>query len=157
MTNNKFPFVKIISYILMFFACLACVIMPKMSAKTPMNIFNESVKKVVEVKACSNLIGASYGTGVVYDINGYIITNAHIVSYDSASEKFLYEKYEVRFTTENTYHDASLLKCDYEKDLAILKIEISVAILNILIYLIILYHMAIRFTQLVILQISDWE
>ena len=49
--------------------------------KTASDIFNMNVNSVVEVKATTESVGESYGTGVIYDSSGLLITNAHVISY----------------------------------------------------------------------------
>lgn len=86
-------------------------------------IFNMNFNSIIEVKATTENVGESFGTGVIYDSEGYFLTNAHVVSYTSLGETKKFDKFEIRFSTNNEYQDATLIKMDVELDLAILKIN----------------------------------
>lgn len=77
---------------------------------------------IVEVKCSSPNLGDSYGSGVIYNSDGYIITNAHVVSYTSLGEIKMFETYEIRFARAEDYKAAEFIRMDIELDLAILKI-----------------------------------
>ncbi len=91
--------------------------------KTASDIFNMNVNSVVEVKATTESIGESYGTGVIYDSSGLLITNAHVISYTSLGETKTFDTYEIRFATKEEYQSVTLIKYDTEVDLAILKLD----------------------------------
>lgn len=44
-------------------------------------IFKNNIDSVVEVKASASDLYKSYGSGVTYSSDGYLITNAHVISY----------------------------------------------------------------------------
>ncbi len=92
-------------------------------SKNAKDIFNMNINSIVEVKATTNAVGESYGTGVIYDSSGLIITNAHVISYTTLSESKTFDEYEIRFATKEDYQSATLVKYDLEIDLAILKIS----------------------------------
>lgn len=86
-------------------------------------IFKNNIDSVVEVKASASDIGESYGSGVIYSSDGYLITNAHVVSYTTLGEIKTFETYEIRFAKDEDYMEAEFVKMDNELDLAILKIK----------------------------------
>ena len=99
------------------------ILFDKYSEKDPIDIFNMNINSIVEVKATTETVGESYGTGVIYDSSGLLITNAHVISYTTLSESKTFDKYEIRFATKEEYQSATLIKYDFEIDLAILKIN----------------------------------
>lgn len=87
------------------------------------DIFKDNVNSIVEVKATADGAFESYGSGVIYDAKGYIITNAHVITYISLGEVKEFANYYIRFATKTDYQDATLIKYNTEVDLAILKIN----------------------------------
>jgi S1-C subfamily serine protease len=59
--------------------------------------------------------GESQGTGIVYDANGYIVTNAHVV--DGATSV------TVTLAGETTARDATVISTDTANDIAVLKVS----------------------------------
>ena len=86
-------------------------------------IFKNNIDSVVEVKATTSDVGESYGSGVIYSRDGYLITNAHVVSYTTLGEIKTFETYEIRFAKDEEYKEAEFVKMDNELDLAVLKIK----------------------------------
>ena len=86
-------------------------------------IFKNNIDSIVEVKASTSDLGESYGSGVIYSSDGYLITNAHVVSYTTLGEIKTFETYEIRFAKDEDYKEAELIKMNNELDLAILKIN----------------------------------
>lgn len=86
-------------------------------------ILKENINSIIEVKASTENVGESFGTGVIYDSDGYFITNAHVVSYTSLGETKIFDTYEIRFATKEEYQSATLIKYDIKVDLAVLKIN----------------------------------
>lgn len=91
--------------------------------KSANDIYSDNINSIVEVKSTTEDIGESFGTGVIYNSQGYLITNAHVISYKSLGENILFETYEIRFPLLENYQSATFVKVDYELDLAILKIN----------------------------------
>lgn len=89
----------------------------------PTKIFNNNIESIVEIKASNESIGESFGTGIIYSNDGYIITNAHVISYKSHSEENVFDNIQIRFTKDEDYKDVTFIKKDSNLDLAILKIN----------------------------------
>lgn len=89
---------------------------------TANDIYDRCVYNVVEVKAETDNIGTSYGTGEVISSNGDIVTNAHVVTYTRVGATNEFERCYVRFAFEDDYRTVTLVKYDTNLDLAILKI-----------------------------------
>lgn len=89
--------------------------------KSANDIYSDDINSIIEVKATTEDVGESFGTGVIYNSQGYLITNAHVISYKSLGENILFETYEIRFPLLEDYQLATFVKVDYELDLAILK------------------------------------
>ena len=91
--------------------------------KSANDIYSDNINSIVEVKATTEDLGESFGTGVIYDTQGYLLTNAHVISYKSLGENQLFDTFEIRFPLLKEYQSATFVKVDYELDLAILKIN----------------------------------
>ena len=89
-------------------------------------IFKNNIDSVVEVKASTSDIGESYGSGVIYSSDGYLITNAHVVSYTTLGEIKIFDTCEIRFAKDEEYKEAEFVKMNNELDLAILKIKADI-------------------------------
>ena len=63
---------------------------------------------------------ASQGSGVIFDANGYIVTNRHVIKNETTNQNF--DRVEIIRSTGETY-TAQVLGSDRETDLAVLKIE----------------------------------
>lgn len=86
-------------------------------------LFEDSTKSVVEVKAETESIGESFGSGVFVLKDGTLITNAHVVTYKKLGQSIAFENIWIRFAYENDYRAVTLVKFDINKDLAVLKLE----------------------------------
>lgn len=102
---------------------LGYLIVTNINTKDAIEIFNMNVNSIVEVKATTENVGESYGSGVIYNSDGYLLTNAHVISYTSLGNTKTFDVYEIRFATEENYQSVSLIKFDTDMDLAILKID----------------------------------
>ena len=91
--------------------------------KDATSIFNECLYNIVEVKAKTDGIGESFGTGEILSSNGRIITNSHVVTYTRLGVVNEFEKYYIRFAYEDEYREVRLEKYNTELDLAVLYFE----------------------------------
>jgi S1-C subfamily serine protease len=109
-----------------FAVCYFTLIKPPL----PEKVFESSLSCVFEVKAVSDDKGESFGTGVLIDKYGTVITNAHITTYSSLNIKHEFDKFYIRYATEKEYREAALIKYNEEIDIAVLKIK-DIAGLNL--------------------------
>ncbi|MCD4826832.1 MAG: serine protease [Acholeplasmataceae bacterium] len=89
--------------------------------KSPKEIFNKNIQSIVEVISTTNEF-ESYGTAVVINNQGELITNYHVVSYTQNNEKYIHEVILIRLSTQETYIEVEVTKFDEYNDLAIIKI-----------------------------------
>ena len=75
----------------------------------------------VNVQRPGQILGSSVGSGFVFDINGYIITNAHVVR-DA-------EKIIVTFLDGRSYN-ADLIGSDPSTDIAVIQVKADVTLLH---------------------------
>ncbi|MEO5899075.1 MAG: trypsin-like peptidase domain-containing protein, partial [Ilumatobacteraceae bacterium] len=71
--------------------------------------------KITQTRGPYTAQGESAGTGIVYDTNGYIVTNAHVV--DGATSV------SVTLAGETTARDATVVSVDADHDIAVLKVS----------------------------------
>ena len=90
------------------------------NTKSATDIYNERIYNVVEVKAQSEDVGESFGTGEIISSDGKIVTNAHVVTYTRLGVTNEFENYYIRFSFENDYRAVMLEKYDSDLDIAIL-------------------------------------
>lgn len=90
------------------------------------NLYERTSSSIVNIEAVfgaggSGFLDVSRGSGFVYDLDGHIITNAHVVK-DSS---------EIRVTFEAGYvADADLIGIDTFSDLAVIKVDVDAEWLN---------------------------
>ena len=77
---------------------------------------------VIEIKSTQG-DHTAYGSGVIYNEEGYVITNYHVISYLQEGQTIAMEKIESRFSTEQNYREMMLLGFDEENDIALLKFK----------------------------------
>lgn len=117
-----------------FILCVVSIALPFfMSTQeiTAKAIYQLCIDNVVEVKAVSDDVGESFGTAEIISADGTMVTNAHVVTYTRSGEVNLFEKYLFRFSYEEDYRQAQLIKYDNEKDIAVLKI-VDITNINII-------------------------
>lgn len=95
---------------------------PLNQSKSATDIYNECLYNVVEVKAESENVGESYGTGEIISADGKIITNAHVVTYTRLSDVNEFDNYYIRFSFEDDYRAVALEKYDSDLDIAVLRL-----------------------------------
>ena len=105
-------------------SCFAIVIhfVPLKKVISTKDVYNKCIYNVVEVKAESENIGESFGTGEIISSDGKIITNAHVVTYARLGTANEFERYFIRFAFEDDYREVTLEKYNFELDIAVLKI-----------------------------------
>lgn len=87
------------------------------------SIFNNSISSVVELKSETKGFGESFGSAVFIKKEGYLITAAHVVTYQKDNSTQTYQSYQIRFVDQKQYTEVVLIKYDTEKDLAYLKLK----------------------------------
>ena len=91
--------------------------------KTDEQIFNNSTRSIVEIKATTEDVGESFGTAEFISSDGTIVTNAHVITYKKMGTYYAFENISIRFSFEENYHSVSLIKYDNDLDLAVLKLD----------------------------------
>ncbi len=86
-------------------------------------IFNMTKNSVVEIKAETDGIGVSYGSGVIVSNDGLLVTNAHVITYKNLGERYCFEKVSIRFVDEEDFREVSVVKYDSDLDIAVLQIN----------------------------------
>lgn len=87
------------------------------------SIFNNSISSVVELMSETKGFGESFGSAVFIKKEGYLITAAHVVTYQKNNSTQTYQSYQIRFVDQKQYTEVVLIKYDIEKDLAYLKLK----------------------------------
>ncbi|MGH9952340.1 MAG: trypsin-like peptidase domain-containing protein, partial [Nitrososphaeraceae archaeon] len=99
------------------------------------NLFDKVDQSVVQVTGSSQALGSALGSGFVYDKEGHIITNYHVISGIgqraggmTGSENGNDNEFTITFLNGSVY-DARVIGTDADSDLAVLKItdDISMA------------------------------
>ena len=85
-------------------------------------IFNSCVQSILEIKAESESVGSSYGTGEIISSDGTIVTNAHVITYKNLGSTYTFDSVSVRFADEENYRPVEVIKYDLDLDIAILKL-----------------------------------
>ena len=86
-------------------------------------VYNQSLYNVVEIKAESENVGESFGTGIILSDNGLIVNNAHVITYTRIGLAKEFDKCFIRFAFEDEYRTVKLEKYDTDIDLAVLSLE----------------------------------
>ena len=100
--------------------CAICIPLPK-----PSEIYKDSLRSVVELKASSDSVGESFGTAEFINEDGTLVTNAHVVTYSHLGIVNTFDEYAIRFADEDEYRKVSLVKYDTDLDIAVLRIADS--------------------------------
>jgi S1-C subfamily serine protease len=93
--------------------------------KTPTSkeVFEASQNFVVELKSNTGETLVTYGSAVIIDGNGTLVTNAHMVTYKQSGLYISYEYFEIRFSYEDEYRKVNLIKYDLNLDIAFLQMN----------------------------------
>lgn len=86
-------------------------------------IYQVCIENVVEIRASSEEVGESFGTAEIISDDGTMVTNAHVVTYTRLGAVNTFKEYSFRFSYEDEYRAAELIKYDSDKDIAVLKIS----------------------------------
>ena len=125
MKDKIIKFVITVTIMVIFLAVIV-IRATQVTSPTPEKVFEKSVQSIVELKAVSEDVGESYGTAVCINSNGYLVTNAHVVTYKQMGESIRFDEYFIRLANEDAYHVVELVKYDLETDIAVLKSGTSV-------------------------------
>ena len=90
---------------------------------SPQAVYAYALSSVVELKASSESVGESYGSGVFVSSDGKLVTNAHVVTYKQMGIAHTFESYEIRFANETDFHAVELIQYDEQSDLALLRLK----------------------------------
>ena len=85
-------------------------------------VFQSSKNSVVEVKSYIDENRVCYGSAVLIKEDGTFASNAHLVRYKEGGIYKDFENIEIRFTFEEEYRKVSLIKCDADLDISLLKL-----------------------------------
>ena len=98
-------------------------VIPQMTIKSSEEIYTDALQNVVEVKATLGEESESFGTGVIVDNVGTIITNAHVITYKQGGEYREFTEYYIRYAYEEEYRKVELEKYDLDLDIAVLRLN----------------------------------
>ena len=90
---------------------------------SPESIFSKAKNSVVELKAETEEKTSSYGSAIFINSDGYLVSNAHVISYTSLNETKTFDSFYIRFYKTDEYHFVSLIDYDIQKDICILKFD----------------------------------
>ena len=121
-------FLTLISLLFIVFiaACIFYSLFFKVEKPTAKEIYSNNIYSIVEVKAYSENVGESFGTAEFIDNDGRLVTNAHVVTYSSLNVINTFEKYYIRFATDEEYIEVSLIKYNSDLDIAVLHMNPSI-------------------------------
>lgn len=85
-------------------------------------IFNIAKDSVVEIMAETEDVGISYGSGVIVNKDGTIVTNAHVITYKDLGESYPFETISIRLIDEQDFREVVIVKYDLDLDIAVLKL-----------------------------------
>ena len=91
--------------------------------KTSISVFDMCKDSVVEIKAETEDIGASYGTGEIISKDGTLVTNAHVITYTKLFNTTLFDTVYIRFVDEKDYREVDVVRYDLDLDIAVLKLD----------------------------------
>lgn len=81
----------------------------------------KNIDKVFQVKSSNeNDEVISYGSAIVFNNEGILITNAHVISYFAMGIQSIADHIYVKDNEKNDYREVAVLKYDFKKDIAFL-------------------------------------
>ncbi len=119
--NLKYIILIMISILITVVLSLAYFLLWRMPSSQ--EVFLNAQHFVVELKSQTSENFVTYGSAVIIDKEGTIVSNAHMVTYKEAGLYKAYESFEVRFSFEIDYRSVTLVKYDIDEDIAILKLD----------------------------------
>lgn len=101
MTKKKLNKFLICILLLTFLLMASYLIFVSLNKKIkPRNIFTKAIDSIVELR-CEKGLSIVYGTAIIYNKEGYLVTNAHVVTLMHGDSVIEYSSYHVKFATEN--------------------------------------------------------
>ncbi|MGH9984458.1 MAG: trypsin-like peptidase domain-containing protein, partial [Nitrososphaeraceae archaeon] len=95
------------------------------------NIFDRVDQSVVQVTGSSQTLGSALGSGFVYDKEGHIVTNYHVISgIDQTADGIGSENDDIEFSItflNGSMYNARVIGTDADSDLAVLKISDNIS------------------------------
>lgn len=88
-------------------------------------IYTQNIHSVVELWAQTTDVGESYGTAVFLNEDGFLVTNAHVVTYGQLGTQQPFDHISIRFAAEDHFQEVALIKYDTALDLAVLQLSNS--------------------------------
>jgi len=92
-----------------------------------LNVFENAMRSVVELKAQNESGPASFGSAVLVSNDGCFITSAHVIVSTQGGTPIFFEQYAVRFTFENDFRAVQLVDYDLSLDIATLKLQSAIS------------------------------
>lgn len=93
--------------------------------RTPsqVEIYENAISNIVEVKSETNTGMEAYGTGIIINADGTIVSNSHLVTYKQGGAYYEFDKFSIRFANDKEYRDVELVKYDLKDDISVLKLK----------------------------------
>ncbi len=119
--------ITVLLIIVLMLALMSCTIINENEAGIV--VANKNLPSVLEL-ICTFQASESYATGFIIDENGYVLTNAHVVT--SSVDNFIYDALSIKgkFYNSNAEYHLDIIKYDSVKDLALLKFKRNDLTLN---------------------------
>lgn len=91
-------------------------------SETHGGIFNLCKSSILEIRAETEDVGVSYGSGVIVNKDGTIVTNAHVITYKKLGQSYPFETISIRLIDEQDFREVTIVKYDLDLDIAVLKL-----------------------------------
>lgn len=86
-------------------------------------VFSKSQDYVVELKATADDDLVTYGSAVIIDTQGTLISNAHMVTYKKGGKTYEFKSFGIRFSFEKDFRPVTLIKYESDEDISVLRLE----------------------------------